>query len=164
MIYLAIDPGVMGAMVALSPAAGLDPSFVSPLPVTLHDTRTAPDIVTIMGHLALYPRENLTVVLEQCAPHMPHATSLRSMALGCGMIEGMLLARRYRYATVPAQRWQKEMLGKLAKGETKPAALAAARRLWPRLDAWAIPSPAKKPHGGIIDAALLAEYARRRGI
>jgi hypothetical protein len=134
------------------------------MPTALHDGHTAPNIVAIMGELAAHPRDGLIVVLERCSHHMPRANALRSMAYGCGLIEGMLIARRYRHAIVGARRWQKEILGGLVAGETKPAALSAARRLWPNLDFWAIPDGCRKLHDGIIDAALLAEYARRKNL
>ena len=79
-----------------------------------------------------------------------------------GLIEGLLIARRYRYLTVPAQRWQKALLGKVPKGGTKAAAEAFARKLWPDLASWAVPAGCRTLQDGIIDGALLAEFARRQ--
>jgi hypothetical protein len=66
-----------------------------------------------------------------------------------------------RYEAVSAQRWQKEMLADIPGTDTKQRALVAARRLWPNAD-WMIPKGCRKPHDGIIDAALICEYGRRR--
>jgi hypothetical protein len=53
------------------------------------------------------------------------------------------------------------MLGNVEKGQTKPAALSKARQLWPG-ETWLATARSSKPHEGLIDAALIAEWARRQ--
>jgi hypothetical protein len=59
--------------------------------------------------------------------------------------------------------WQKVMLPGCAKGDTKPAALARARQLWPA-ESWLASPRCSKPHDGMIDAALIAEYGRIKNL
>jgi hypothetical protein len=49
------------------------------------------------------------------------------------------------------------------KGETKRAASELARRLWPDESFFAT-ERCKTPHDGLVDAALIAEYARRKNV
>jgi hypothetical protein len=75
-----------------------------------------------------------------------------------GELRGMLLISEISFMEIPPQRWQKKMLGKFSKGESKKVALLKARQLWPA-EAF-IPPRCRVPHDGIIDAALIAEYGR----
>ena len=86
-----------------------------------------------------------------------------SRGYGLGMLETMIAALRLTSTPVRAQKWQKTMFeGQLVgKGETKAAAERTARRLWPD-QLWKVEeSKSKKPHDGMIDAALIAEWGRR---
>lgn len=79
-----------------------------------------------------------------------------------GVVEAALCSLRLKSSPVRAQAWQKLMFAGMtvAKGESKAAALMAARRLWPN-QVWTFGPRATKPHDGAIDAALIAEYGRR---
>jgi hypothetical protein len=55
------------------------------------------------------------------------------------------------------------MLPGCKSGETKPRALEVASRTWPEED-WLATPRSSKPHEGLIDAALIAEYGRRMRI
>ena len=77
------------------------------------------------------------------------------------------------YATHPqmAKQWQKEMFlgveeititGKSTR-DTKAMALVAIKRIFPNLEL-TFGVKAKKPHDGLVDAVLMAEYARRNNL
>ena len=53
------------------------------------------------------------------------------------------------------------MLGVVPKGETKAYARAKAAQIWPDED-WLATPRSKKAHEGLIDAALIAEFYRRK--
>jgi len=55
------------------------------------------------------------------------------------------------------------MLVGCAKGDTKPAAKAKAQQLWPD-EQWLATPRCKKAHDGMIDGALIAEYARIKNL
>jgi hypothetical protein len=71
----------------------------------------------------------------------------------------MLTALHHYPVEVPAPTWQKVMLEGVLGDDTKDRALVAARNLWP--DANFTMERARKPHDGVVDALLLAEYGRR---
>jgi hypothetical protein len=109
--------------------------------------------------LAGYDTEEITVILETPGKHSPGAQALCSMWDSYGAIRGVLESRGIRHHRITPQQWQKRMLPGCAKGGTKPAALAKARQLWPA-ESWLASPRCTKPHDGMIDAALIAEYGR----
>jgi hypothetical protein len=78
-----------------------------------------------------------------------------------GVIRGILESCNIRHIRVDPQIWQKEMLGKVPKGETKPFARAKAKELWVT-ETWLATPRSKKAHEGLVDAALIAEFYRRK--
>lgn len=109
-----------------------------------------------------------TFIVEDPGAHAPSAAGLRSMTYSFAVIEALLVAHKLRYITTPSQKWQKEFWSKpkMPKGKkfnTKAAALIAAQQMWPE-EKWLKSERCTKPHDGMIDAALLAEYGRRKGI
>lgn len=114
----------------------------------------------VWDFLDKWDRETITVILETPGKHAKGVLSLCSMWDSFGCIRGILESRGIRHHRIDSQIWQKAMLGKLAKGQTKPAAYARARQLWPD-ENWLATPRSKTPHDGLIDAALIAEYARR---
>lgn len=173
MIYLGIDGGPKGGIVALSPVAGLEPIMTAPLPVLKRGGVVLVDgkaVATLLRNLP-WPDDGLHITIEDLPHHSMSKAAMRSMALNFGRLSGALEARlesdRVRIEYVPAgnslQSWQRVMLDKMtAKWDgTKAAALKAAGEIWPGFN-WTEPR-CKVPHDGIIDAALLAEFSRRKG-
>lgn len=91
-----------------------------------------------------------------------------------GILEGIVTALSIPYTKVAPKEWQKELwrgvttIYKPSKGEskrksvdTKATSLLSAQRLFPLID-FRKSDRAKKPHDGIVDAILLAEYCRRK--
>jgi hypothetical protein len=69
---------------------------------------------------------------------------------------------------VQPKKWQKEIFEGMneikntkGKRDTKKMALMACQRMYPDVDLTPT-ERAKKPHDGIVDALLIAEYLRRR--
>jgi hypothetical protein len=105
------------------------------------------------------------IVIEECPEHAQQKATMRSMAISYGILVGALSAALPSYRLVivrsgnPKDSWQRAMLGPCEKGETKAAALAAAERLWPE-ENWLASERCKSPHDGMIDSALIAQFAR----
>lgn len=169
MIYIGIDGGPGGGIVALSPCAGLAPILAVPMPVRTEGKATLVDgraVVTLLRALP-WPDDGLHVSIEDLPHHSMSKAAMRSMALNFGRLTGAIEARlqcdRVRVELVPAgnskKSWQRRMLSVEGDG-TKAAALTAARLIWPDVN-WIQPG-CRTPHDGVIDAALLAEDARRR--
>jgi hypothetical protein len=66
-----------------------------------------------------------------------------------------------RWDRITPNKWQTDMLAKtIPAGQTKPMALAKARRMWP--GETFLPTPkCSKPDEGFIDAALIALWAKK---
>ena len=161
MIYIGIDNGLTGAMVALSDHPG-PPLAMCVMPTVGKAKGNEVNAEAVWDWLCAYKDDGdeLTVVLETPGKHSPGAQALCSMWDSYGAIRGVLASRYIRHHRINPQAWQKKMLVGCAKGDTKPAALAAARRLWPE-EKWLATPRSSVPHTGLVDAALIAEYARK---
>jgi hypothetical protein len=80
---------------------------------------------------------------------------------GIGLIEGMLASLSIPYTLVNPKAWQKVMLEGTSGDDTKAKALHAYSRLQYPRDLLLL-GRSKKPHDGIVDAVLIAEYGRRQ--
>ena len=170
MIFIGIDGGPSGGIVALSPCAGLQPILTAPMPTVKQGKAVLVDgraVVSLLRNLP-WPTDGLHVAIEDLPHHSMSKAAMRSMALNFGRLTGAIEARlqsdRVRVEYVPAGNaklsWQRAMLSKEKDGTTKDAALRAASLIWPGFR-WIEPG-CRTPHDGIIDAALIAEHARRR--
>ena len=76
---------------------------------------------------------------------------------GWGLVRGILAGRQIPYVLVRPQEWQKVMLAGYPKGSEY---LVASRR-WPSHD-FRASERCRKPHDGMVDAALIAAYGFSR--
>lgn len=101
------------------------------------------------------------------------AKSTFNFGWSLGVLEGVISALSIPYTKVAPKEWQKQIwqgvttIYKASKGEskrksvdTKATSLLAAQRLFPSFD-FRKSDRASKPHDGIVDSVLLAEYCRR---
>ena len=160
MIYIGIDNGLTGGLVALSDHPG-PPIAMMPMPTRNKAKGNEVDAMEVFNWIAKIwtPLDRITVILETPGKYSPGAQALCSMWDSYGAIRGVLECRSIRHHRITPQSWQKTMLIGCAKGDTKPAALAKARQLWPD-ENWLASPRCTKPHEGLIDAALIAEHAR----
>lgn len=162
--YIGIDNGLTGGLVALSDVAGLPPIAKIVMPTQGKakgqevDPRGVWDWITSIGS----PLDSITVVIEK--PNNAQTPSVGlSMGDSFGVLRAVVAIKGLRYFRISPQSWQKEMLPNCGKGNTKPFALSVVRQLWPA-ENWLASSRCTKPHEGMIDAGLIAEYARRKGL
>lgn len=161
MIYLGIDNGVSGGLVALSDAS----QIVAMLPMPCQKARKGNEIEikAVWDWIdALDAREKITTIIEEPGGSKS-SKAATSMAGSFHSLRCLCVLKNLRWHRVTPQSWQKEMLQGCKAGETKPRALAEARQLWPGESFLASPR-CKVAHDGLIDAALIAEYARRKGL
>jgi len=83
-----------------------------------------------------------------------------SLSLCSGLWKMALTARGIPFLEVAASTWQAEMLRGSPGATTKDRAIWLAGQLWPDLDL--LPGRFTTPQDGIADAALIAEWGRRR--
>lgn len=93
-----------------------------------------------------------------------------SMGYQMGIVEAFCVAKKIPYTAVRAVDWQKEMFkhttvinkpGKSSK-DTKAMALVTIKKLFPDLTLTF--NKEVKPNDGLVDAVLIAEYARRNNL
>ncbi len=153
MIVMGIDPGLDGGLVELAEDGAI-----------IFKAR----LYTDRGIDRLFARQwdGMHVFMEraQVMNREGRATSARSMfnyGKAFGEILGQLQALRIPHTLVRPADWSRMLhAGTTDNNDTKKRSLEAARRIWPGED-W-IPLGCKKPHDGIYEAALIAEYGRRR--
>jgi hypothetical protein len=151
---IGIDNGLTGGIVALCPETGiLIDKTVMPICGFLGTNEA--DSAAVVSWVTSF--DCVGVGVEEPPKHAPSAAALRSLALSFGLITGALRQAGLHPCRVTVHEWQKLMLGKVPKGQTKAFALTRARELWP-YENW-LPGPRHKtPHDGLIDAALIARY------
>lgn len=84
-------------------------------------------------------------------------TSMFNFGASYGYIKGVLEACLIPYQEIPPQRWKKEF----GLNSDKAASVDVCRKLFPDVNLLAT-ERCRKPHDGMAEALLLAEYARRK--
>lgn len=83
--------------------------------------------------------------------------SMFSFGQSVGYIKGVLESFRIPYQEITPQKWKKEF----GLNSEKAASAEVCGRLFPDVSLLATPR-CKKPHDGMAEALLMAEYARRK--
>jgi len=171
-IIIGIDNGLTGGLVAISTTVNPQGAgcLIASLPMPVLKSCREIDGDEVSGWVRRMTNGHPTVIaLEECPKHANQAIVMRSMATSYGILVGAITAGtditnnqivRVRSGN-PKDSWQRAMLGKLAQGETKAAALKLANQLWPD-ETWLPSTRRSTPHTGLIDAALIAEFYRRK--
>lgn len=171
-VFVGIDNGLSGGIAVLSPHGLL--IGAAPMPTIERPTgkEIAPlELCDTITDIAQCRPLEMTIAVEACPKHARDKAAMRSMAMSFGIIVGAircdLAGAKVIYVESGNSRgsWQR-MIG-YAGGEgsvdTKKAALAKARQLWPD-ETWLATPRCTKPHTGMIDAALIAEFARIKNL
>lgn len=150
-ISVGIDPGRDGALAILGYR---DEPIVIPFDEKEYDRQ--------LRRLTLIPRNDIggrvfCVVEHVGAMPGQGVTSCFSFGQNFGFILGLLTAHCHPYELVRPQKWKKEF----GCTSDKNTSIEVAQRLFPGVDLRRTPK-CKKPHDGICEALLMAEYARRR--
>lgn len=171
-VYLGIDPGKSGAIVAIDEKGNILSKDVIPLIGTDVDPKGIFDLVN-----QYKGKYNAVVILEEVhSLHKMAANTNFSMGHTLGIILGIVVASQLKLIRVQPKTWQKETwitseIEYLPKKEdqlkpsinTKLTSMKAAHRLFPTAD-FRKNGRSKNDHDGICDAILLAEYGRRKNL
>lgn len=163
MAFIGIDPGAKGGVALLS-------AFGRTLNLAATPTVGGKFNVSLfISHLrgleqqASLQKEAIDLVIIEAVSAMPGqgVTSMFSFGYCAGAIEAAVSSFRWPYQLIRPMAWQKDLhIGIPQKMEAKAKSLIAAQRLFPK-ETFLATSRSTKPHDGIIDAVLLAEYGRR---
>ena len=160
-IIIGIDNGISGALVALSAYSGMVLDSILMPTRTTSSSRECDALAVCEWIEKLQYSDEVAVALETPSKHSPGTLALCSMWDCYGVIRGILETYSIRHIRIAPRTWQAEMLGKVPKGKTKAYARAKAREIWHDED-WLATPRSKKAHEGLVDAALIAEFYRRK--
>ena len=118
------------------------------------DTRTIYDWITDLHTVPL-------IGIEEPLKHAKSSQAMRSMGISFGKIMGMCESHELEVKPIQVLDWQKSLLGKVPKSQTKVFALKKANELAPDED-WRKNNRCTVPHDGIVDAFLIAQYTRQK--
>lgn len=164
-VYVGIDIGKHGAIAIM----GMDKSIAYyPMPKIKDEL----DYAELNHLLKGFSNMGAHVVFEKLGVIFGSSkTTAFSMGHQAGAVEMGCIANNISFTKVRAVDWQKQMFqgvetinktGKSSK-DTKAMALVAIKRIFPDLKL-TFGERATKAHDGLVDAVLMAEYARRNNL
>lgn len=157
---IGIDPGIGGAITLIDEHGALLWAHRTPTIAPSKGSKREYDIPQMRDLLtcAFTSVDTLVVGIEK-VHSLPRDGRVGAFSFGCGygLWLGLLAGIAIPYMEIPPQRWQATMLAGLPRGpHTKTSAVRASKALFPT-----IPIKAKADWG-LADAALIAEYTRRK--
>lgn len=152
-MIVGIDPGIKGALVALSPKGKVMDRVVMP-------NRLEKVVAYLEDMREKHPK--LTVILEKSSSR-PNQSCVAMFNYGChyGGLLGVLITLRIPHHLVSPRTWTAALHKGLPRhlNSPKQKSLLIAKTLYPQEDFLAT-KRCKVPHTGIVDALLIAEYGR----
>ena len=159
-VVVGADNGLDGGLVALSEYTG-HVLEKTPMPTRMIGKKREIDPHAVRDWLLSLnenPR-NILLAIEEPLKHAKSSQAMRSMGISFGLLCGTGELSGMRTERVQVNDWQPMLLGRVPKGQTKTYALKAAAGLWP-YECWLASQRCTTPHDGMVDAALIAQYAR----
>ena len=157
-----IDPGLAGGIAILNNGqATVQPMPVLPNPNGRGNSIDARRVTDLLRQIMAQDPAPPLVVLERQQP-MPRqgVTSTFATGLGQGLLLGICCGLGVPVEIVQAQRWQKVMFAGRPRQDSKAASIQRCQELFPSVSLLATPR-CKRPHDGMADALMIAEYGRR---
>ena len=161
-IYLGIDPGKDGALVAINSDGNVVASFMTGRDFTTKIGKGSKReyLISRMNYalkcLVGKHKIKLTVIEKQSARPGQGVTSTFSTGYGYGLWLGVLSANGIPFVEVRPRTWTSHIL-KDVPGEGKNRSVYAVSNRLPDLDL--TPGKKRKPHDGLADAGCLALYS-----
>jgi hypothetical protein len=167
-LYIGIDIGKDGAIATIFPDGRIEVIHMPKIKTEL-DYHSIPGAINRPGYDSYVVYEKLGVIFGSSKQ------TAFSMGNQAGAIEMACVCQSIPYTKVRAVDWQKAMFqgveeitkpsktGKKPVRDTKAMALVAVKRIFPNLKL-TFGERATVPHDGLIDAVLMAEWARRNNL
>jgi len=152
MIILGIDPGLSGGFACVN-GEGILVTWIMP---------KNEKVLYLPGirHILTSVKPDHTYLEQVHAMHKCSAGATFKFGRVFGVLEGMLAALEMPYTLIQPKKWQKPIHEGCEADTAKGRSLNAAARMFPMHD-FLPTARCYKPHDGMIDAALIAEYGRR---
>ena len=159
--YLGVDSGKNGAFVLLN----LDGTIAYKTPIFLDDDKNY-DLNRISNFIRNQKRYIIKGALEEV--HSIFGTNKSTafkMGFGLGILKGIFSSNNIDMEYPTPKKWQEEVWKEIVydnkKGvkDTKSTSLLNAKRIFPG-ENFIVSPRARKPHDGIVDAALIAYYLK----
>lgn len=159
-VYVGIDNGLSGG-VALVTAEGVIAK--TPMFVTERKKGNELDVLEVWHWIRRETTvfKRMVVVIEEPGGSKSYRAAV-SMAASFHALRAMCVLNGVTWRRITPGTWQKPLLA-AATGDTKPAALRLARKLWPEED-WRRTPRSTTAHDGMVDAALIGEFSRRSNL
>jgi hypothetical protein len=157
-MIIGIDNGLDGGLCALSAHHGMIIDKMA-MPTFERGGKREVDTKTIYSWISNLNTEPL-IAIEEPLKHAKSSQAMRSMGISYGKILGMCESHDLNVRSIQVLDWQKAMLGKVPKSQTKSYALKKAQDLAPEED-WRKNARCSTAHDGIVDAFLIAQYTRK---
>lgn len=146
-VFIGIDPGKTGGIACIDTESGIcytvpynDKTLID---MCSYESRNGQNVVCCLEKVGAMPGQGVV--------------SMFSFGQSVGYIKGVLESFRIPYQEITPQKWKREF--SLTSDKAKSAEVC--RKLFPDVSLLATPR-CKKPHDGMTEALLLAEYARRK--
>jgi len=156
MIYVGIDPGLKGALVAISNKEEIVLFTIMP---TISNTYNVVEIISFFDELQ--GLDQLKVMIEKpiIIPAITSKKTVRLTSYFDGLIQGILYAKKIPFDLVGPRKWQTAILG-TSKNDKHKHSIGFCQRNFPEFDL--LPTPrSRKPHDGLSDALCIAIYNAR---
>jgi len=179
--FLGIDPGLSGGLVLLDERGQILEKHIIPVieNVTIKTSKVKKDPETGKGAkvesirrtidgvglnrilIDLAPKTGIAIIEQVSARPGQGVVSQFNFGLALGFIQGVLVGNRIPFTTVTPSTWSKIIHAGIGGADPKGRSAVALGRLFPQVDLR--PSTrSQKPHEGLMDALLIAEWARRK--
>jgi hypothetical protein len=165
--FVGVDPGKDGAIVGLDEHGALVTMTCMPVVGAQKRLYDVQEVASLIYHLWQGNGDDSGLppvwFIEKQQPlpsKMGGAIANYQRGYALALFEGALAAARVPYHVISPGTWQKTMLRDVSASDTKARAYIVAQRLFPNVE-WRKSPLAKKPHDGLVDAALIGVYGWR---
>ena len=157
---IGIDPGITGGIVVLNEDGDIVQALRTPIYTEKGKKHyDVPGMREILMRAAREGGQPLAGIEKVGTLPRDGRVGAFNFGVGYGLWLGLLSALYVSYMEVTPQGWQSRMLAGLPKGpQTKASAVRASKSLFPHIPIGV------KADWGIADAALIAEYTRRKDL
>jgi hypothetical protein len=155
-LYIGVDIGLTGGVAVLCD----EELMLFPMPTIakkkgghIYDTKSICSLIKGQSHIAYMAIEKAGLSPQN------GKKAIQSLAYCEGIFDGIASTLGIPFEIVNPIHWQHLILGRFPKGESKSTALRVAQRRFPSAD-FKRTERCKKADDGLVDAALIALYAR----